>query len=129
MAESLVFSTEKALKDAGDKVSEGDKKDIEAKLEELKKVKDSEDVETIKKQTQELSTAAQKIGQAMYGSASSPQGQQQQQQAGQQAPGGEQPREDKKPEEGEVTEGEVEDSSSESSAKKETEEGKDNQQQ
>ncbi len=66
MAEALVYSTEKALKDAGDKVSADDKKNIEEKLEALKKLKDSENVEEIKKASEELSTAAQKIGEAMY---------------------------------------------------------------
>ena len=67
MAETLIFSTERALREAGDKVPAGDKKEIEAKLEELKKVKDGDDLETIKSRTQELSLAAQKIGSAMYG--------------------------------------------------------------
>jgi len=101
MADTLIFSTEKALRDAGDKVPEADKKEIEAKTEELKKVKDGEDLEAIKRHSQELSTVAQKIGQAMYQ-------QQQQQQANQQAGG--QTSEQKKPEEGEVVDGEVEDS-------------------
>ncbi len=100
MADSLIFSTEKALREAADKVPEADKKEIEAKLEELKKVKDGEDLEAIKRHTQELSTVAQKIGQAMY----------QQQQAGQQA--SQQTGEAKKAEEGEVVEGEVEDDKS-----------------
>jgi len=107
MAESLVFSTEKALKDAGDKVPEADKKEIEEKLEELRKVKDSDDTETIKKYTQELSTAAQKIGQAMYQAqqASQQAGQDQAQQAQGQAEG--QGSEEK------VEEGEVEDATEE----------------
>lgn len=66
MAESLSYSTEKALKDAGDKVSEEDKKNIEEKLEALKKLKDSENIEEIKKATEELSKAAQKMGEALY---------------------------------------------------------------
>jgi len=66
MADTLVYSTEKALKDAGDKVPEADKKTIEEKLEALKKVKDSDNMDEIKKATEELSAAAQKIGQAMY---------------------------------------------------------------
>ncbi len=66
MAESLSYSTEKALKDAGDKISADEKKAIEEKLEALKKVKDSENIDEIKKATEELSTAAQKIGEAMY---------------------------------------------------------------
>ena len=66
MAETLTYSTEKALKDAGDKVSAEIKTDIESKLESVKKVKDSENIEEIKKATEELSTAAQKIGEAVY---------------------------------------------------------------
>ncbi|TES95127.1 molecular chaperone DnaK, partial [Patescibacteria group bacterium] len=66
-AEMLITSTEKVLKDAKDKVSDSDKKEIEEKIEALKKVKDSDDTEAIKKASEELSQAAQKIGQAMYG--------------------------------------------------------------
>ena len=66
MAETLYYTTEKALKDAGDKLPEADKKSIEEKMEALKSVKDGEDIEAIKKATEELSTEAQKIGQAMY---------------------------------------------------------------
>ena len=65
VAEALSYSTEKALKDAGDKVDADTKKQIEEKLEALKKVKDGESVEDIKKATEELSTSAQKIGEAM----------------------------------------------------------------
>lgn len=66
MAESLMYSAEKALKDSGDKISADDKKAIEEKLEALKKLKDSENVEDIKRATEELSKAAQKIGEALY---------------------------------------------------------------
>ena len=44
MADTMVYTTEKMLKEAGDKVSASDKKDVEEKLEALKKVKDGEDV-------------------------------------------------------------------------------------
>ena len=70
IADTLVYTTEKALRDAGAKVPEADKKETEAKIEELKKVKDTDNLDEIKKKTQELSTVAQKIGQAMYGSSS-----------------------------------------------------------
>ena len=66
MAETMIYTSEKALKDAGSKVSENDKKDIEEKIEALKKVKDTSNMDEIKKATEELSTATQKIGQAMY---------------------------------------------------------------
>jgi len=66
MADTLVFTTEKALKDAGDKISEDKKKPVEEKIEALKKVKDTDDIEAIKKATAELSTEAQKIGEELY---------------------------------------------------------------
>jgi len=95
-ADSLIFTTEKTLKDAGDKVKAEDKKQIEEELEALKKVKDSDDKDAIKKASDELSEAIQKIGAAMY--------QQQQEQAGQQASGDEK-KNDKKDDN--VEEGEV----------------------
>ncbi len=66
MAEIMVYTTEKMLKDAGDKVKVEDKKEVEEKLEALKKLKDSDDVEAIKKAADELATVAQKVGAAMY---------------------------------------------------------------
>ncbi len=65
-SESLIYTAEKALKDGGDKVSANIKSDIEAKIEVLKKAKDTDNIEDIKKALEELSTATQKIGQAMY---------------------------------------------------------------
>ncbi len=65
-AESLIYISEKAVKDAGDKVSDDDKKQIEAKIEALKKVCEGSDAAEIKRATEELSAAVQKIGQAMY---------------------------------------------------------------
>jgi molecular chaperone DnaK len=65
MAESMVYTTEKMMKDAKD-VSDEDRKSVEEKLEVLKKLKDSEDIAAIKKAGDELATAAQKVGEAMY---------------------------------------------------------------
>ena len=73
-AESLVYLTEKSLKEAGDpstgsgqaKISAELQKEVEGKLEALKKLKDSQDAAEIKKATEELSAAAQKIGEALY---------------------------------------------------------------
>ena len=65
-AESLFYQTEKMLKEAGDKIKAEDKKEIEEKLEALKKVKDTDDLDATKKAMEELSQSAQKIGQAMY---------------------------------------------------------------
>ncbi len=65
MAESLIYTAEKAIKDGGDKISEDIKKDVNEKIEAAKKAVGAENVDDIKKATQELSTSAQKIGEAM----------------------------------------------------------------
>jgi len=65
-ADGLVYSTEKALKDAGDKVSAEVKSQVEEKLEALKKVKDGDDLEAIKKGFDELGTVIQKVGAELY---------------------------------------------------------------
>jgi molecular chaperone DnaK len=66
MADTLIYTTEKALRDAGDKITADEKKPIEEKIEALKKVKDGDDLEAIKKATEEMSLAAQKIGEKLY---------------------------------------------------------------
>jgi molecular chaperone DnaK len=66
MADTLVYTTEKALRDAGDKITADEKKPVEEKIEALKKVKDGDDSEAIKKATEELSQEAQKIGEKLY---------------------------------------------------------------
>jgi molecular chaperone DnaK len=66
MAETMVYTTEKMMKEAGDKAKGEDKKEVEEKLEALKKLKDSDDLEAIKKAADELATSAQKVGAAMY---------------------------------------------------------------
>ncbi|EKE22046.1 MAG: hypothetical protein ACD_7C00075G0010 [uncultured bacterium] len=75
IAESLVYSTEKALKDSGDKISEDKKKPVIEKMEALKEVlkKEESTTEEIKKATEEFSTEAQKIGEELY-KAAAPQG-------------------------------------------------------
>ncbi len=73
-AESLVYLSEKALKDAGDpsspsgqaKLSAEDRKQVEDKIAAVKSAQGSESVDTLKRVTEELSAAVQKIGQAMY---------------------------------------------------------------
>lgn len=66
MADSLVYTTEKAMKDAGDKLTEDEKKPVQEKIEALNSVKNGDDLEAIKKASEELSTAAQAIGQKLY---------------------------------------------------------------
>ncbi len=66
LADNLIYTTEKTLKEAGDKISSEVKKEIEEKINELKNVKDSDKIEEIKQKTQELSQAIQKVGTEMY---------------------------------------------------------------
>jgi molecular chaperone DnaK len=65
-AEQMIYVAEKALKDAGDKVSAEIKDDVNQKIEALKLVKDSDNIEAIKSAISELSLELQKIGQQMY---------------------------------------------------------------
>lgn len=65
-AEALIFTGEKLVKENGDKIPASDKQDIEAKIAELKKIKDGGEVEPVKKAMEELSSALQKAGSAMY---------------------------------------------------------------
>ncbi|MCH7492939.1 molecular chaperone DnaK, partial [Patescibacteria group bacterium] len=64
-AESLVYTAEKAIKDAGDKVKDDVKKEVEDKVKAVNDLKDKGDIEAIKKATEELSASMQKIGAAM----------------------------------------------------------------
>lgn len=66
LADNLFYASEKTLKDAGDKIAAELKKEAEEKVEALKKVKDSDNVEEIKQKTEELSQVMQKIGGEMY---------------------------------------------------------------
>src|SRR3989339_728064 len=66
MADSVVYSSEKLLKENADKISAGVKDELTAKVEELKKIKDGEDVEAIKKKLEEVNQVAMKVGQEMY---------------------------------------------------------------
>ncbi|WP_163594995.1 Hsp70 family protein, partial [Klebsiella pneumoniae] len=65
-AEALIHSTEKSLKDYGDKVSAEDKQAIETALAELKTAAEGDDAEAIKAKTQTLAEVSMKLGQAMY---------------------------------------------------------------
>ncbi|MDP3997619.1 MAG: molecular chaperone DnaK [bacterium] len=65
-AEQLVYTSEKTLKDMGDKVDEATKKQVTDKVEALKKVKDGTDTAAIKKAIDDLSQTVQQIGQKMY---------------------------------------------------------------
>ncbi|MEJ8475099.1 molecular chaperone DnaK [Roseibium algae] len=64
--EALVHSTDKSLKEYGDKVSADDKSAIETALEELKASLEGEDLEGIQAKTQTLAEVSMKLGEAMY---------------------------------------------------------------
>jgi len=66
MADSIVYTAEKALRDAGDKVGEDIKSAVQAKIDDLKKVKDTDDKEGISRAAEALAQEMQKIGQAAY---------------------------------------------------------------
>ena len=66
MADTLSYTTEKALKDAGDKITDDEKKPVQEALDELNKVKNGDSLEDIKKATEKLSTVAQAIGEKLY---------------------------------------------------------------
>lgn len=71
-AEQLIYVAEKALKDAGDKISAIIKEGVTKKIDALKAVKDGQDAAAIKTAASELSAELQKIGSAMYGGKQEP---------------------------------------------------------
>lgn len=68
-ADTMVYTTEKMMKDVEEKkieVTEEEKNKVNEVLAKLKEVKDKDDIEEIKKVSEELSTAAQAVGMKMY---------------------------------------------------------------
>jgi molecular chaperone DnaK len=83
-ADGLVYTTEKAVKEHGDKVDEATRKGIESAVEELKKAMEGDDVDVLRQKTEALATASHKLAEVMYqqAQASAAEG------AGGEAPGG-----------------------------------------
>lgn len=65
-ADTLIYSSEKSLKEHGDKVSSDDKKSIEEAIAELKSALEEDNLEKINEKTEVLAAASMKIGEAMY---------------------------------------------------------------
>ncbi len=65
-ADALIHTTERTLKEAGDKVSSDDKAAIDTALTELKDVREADDTDAIKAKTETLAQAAMKLGEALY---------------------------------------------------------------
>ncbi|MDD4467249.1 MAG: molecular chaperone DnaK [Candidatus Pacebacteria bacterium] len=92
LADNLINTSEKTLKDLGEKVEKSKKKEANEKIEELKKVKDQDDLNAIKEKNSQLSQIMQQIGKDAYSQEKAPEGQENQS------------KENKKPEEGEYKE-------------------------
>ena len=73
-AEALIHTTEKTVREGGDKVSGADKSTIEAAVASLKGALEAENVEDIKSKTTELMQASMKLGEAMYKAGGDPAG-------------------------------------------------------
>jgi molecular chaperone DnaK len=65
-ADGLIYSSEKSLKDYGDKISPDDKSAVEAAISDAKEALETEDKSRIEAATERLSEAAMKIGEAIY---------------------------------------------------------------
>jgi molecular chaperone DnaK len=69
-ADTLIYSTEKSMKDLGDKVDGATRGQVEAAITPLKKAMESDDIEQIKRLTDQLMQASHKVAEAMYQKAS-----------------------------------------------------------
>jgi molecular chaperone DnaK len=96
-ADGLAYTTEKSLKEHGDKVDEATKKNIETALIDLKTAMEGTDAEAIKNKTEALAQASHKLAEAMYSQAQ-----------GDAAPGGAGPQEAGEAKEEEVVDAEFE---------------------
>lgn len=65
-ADQMVYQTEKLMKDLEGKISEDEKKDIEAKLADLKKAIEGSDYDDMKKKTEDLTQAFYKVSEKLY---------------------------------------------------------------
>jgi molecular chaperone DnaK len=75
-AESLIYTTEKSLREFGEKVPEADRRSIEEKMAHVKKALEGGNTEVIKKSSEELAQASHKLAEALYhqtGGANGPQ--------------------------------------------------------
>jgi molecular chaperone DnaK len=92
-ADALIYTSEKTIKDAGDKIKPEDKSEAETKINDLKEAQKSDNIEEIKAKTQSLSESIQRIGGELYKNQTPP------------ADSTEAPNEEQKPEEPKAEEG------------------------
>ncbi len=83
-ADSMIYNTEKSLKEYGEKISSDERNKIEADIADLRKAIEGEDVEDIKTKTESLMQSSMKIGEMMYKEQQA--GAEQQQSAGESTP-------------------------------------------
>jgi molecular chaperone DnaK len=83
-ADSMIYQSEKMLKDAGDKIPKDQKERIEKAVNELREALSGQDISRIKSKMEDLSKILQEAGAAMYQQAAQQQAAQQQQQQQQQ---------------------------------------------
>jgi len=74
MADSMIYSTEKSVKEVGDKLDDATKENITQAIDNLKTAAEGEDTEEIKRLTEELTQASHKLAETMYANASQDQG-------------------------------------------------------
>ena len=65
-ADSVIYASENALKEVDGKISDADKKKVEDAIEDLKSVKDTDDLDAIKAKTEALQTAFQSVSEELY---------------------------------------------------------------
>ena len=65
-ADALIYTSEKTIKDGGDRIKPEDKTEAETKINDLKEAQKSDNIEEIKAKTQTLSEAIQRIGGELY---------------------------------------------------------------
>jgi molecular chaperone DnaK len=65
-ADTLAYSTEKSLKDFGDKVSQAERADIESRLNDLKTAIKDKNIDRIKKSMEDLTKASHKLAEEVY---------------------------------------------------------------
>ena len=73
-ASSLIYNCEKTLSELGDKISSEEKAKVETEIENLKKVKDSDDIEAIKAATEKLTTTFYSVSEKLYSQTQQAQG-------------------------------------------------------
>jgi molecular chaperone DnaK len=73
IADSLIYQTEKAMRDLGDKISSGERGDIEAKINDLKSALTGEDPVHIQKTSEDLQKAFYAVSEKLYGQEGQPQ--------------------------------------------------------